>query len=146
MVLLALMIVMILSLRVTMNDLKFDINLIALGHKVLDCEHWRWMSGMNVAVNWPKHKDSGYYRLLISSMTPEKDSYPDFEDPATVGCLVALTREAAGQPHLHSCCIEGLWFITDENGDHRTHYWMTETAAWGELLLNLPPLGTSNGN
>lgn len=36
------------------------------------------------------------------TLCPGPDATPDLSDPATVGCLAALAREAWGDPHMHS--------------------------------------------
>jgi hypothetical protein len=64
----------------------------------LSCSKWRWLSGMKVAVPAAHKGDTGYYRILISTDEPEAGAYPDFSDPATLGCLLSLVREAWGVP------------------------------------------------
>jgi hypothetical protein len=72
-----------------------------LGRRAVACPRWRWMSGMKVAVPAGHEGDTGYYRILLSSDEPEAGAYPDLTDPATLGCLLALVREAWGSPHAY---------------------------------------------
>jgi len=72
--------------------------MIGLSHRVVACKNWRWLPGMRCLptegmvtvplrltddLNWPH--DLGL-RL------------PDISDPATLGCLLALVREAWVDP------------------------------------------------
>jgi hypothetical protein len=41
---------------------------------------------------------------------PPADEYPDLSDPATFGCLLALVREAHGDPSFVVRCVAGLWY------------------------------------
>jgi hypothetical protein len=69
----------------------------ALEIRAIACPRWRWMGGMRV-IRPPRHDGATGYTIRL-----EQDGYraapheiPDFSDPATVGCLLALVREAWG--------------------------------------------------
>ena len=53
-----------------------------LGRRAVACKGWRWMQGM-------------------LRLTDKDDALPDLADPATLGCLLALVREAWSNPDLH---------------------------------------------
>jgi hypothetical protein len=107
--------------------------MIELGHRAVACKGWRWMSGMAWVIpseargTWPEHLHHGRYP------TPEGlVPLPDLRDPATLGCLLALVREAWGKPLLYvepeEDEIDGLaWYVWDageaqsySRGLHRT--------------------------
>jgi hypothetical protein len=45
------------------------------------------------------------------------DGLPDLTDPATLGCVLALVREAWGAPHLTTEYIGGYWTVYDYDID-----------------------------
>ena len=69
-----------------------------LGRRAVACKHWWWMGGMAVIdrpmwrvverVGLPPYMVQGYEEESIYGMTP------DLSDPATLGCLLHLVREA----------------------------------------------------
>lgn len=71
-----------------------------LGRRAVACKHWRWMPGMRVlhpsgwaepaSVRVPCSEPNGGYFY--------DTGWPDLTDPATLGCLLALVREAWGRP------------------------------------------------
>lgn len=56
-----------------------------LGKRAVACSGWRWMPGMRCS-----------------------PFVPDLRDPATLGCLLALVREAWGDPTIHLTCVDSL--------------------------------------
>ena len=83
--------------------------LIELSRRAVACRRWRWMPGMYA--NWIG-EDVGWRILSESSswydgekcedsIPAGPNSLPDLTDPATVGCLLALVREAWGDPEMH---------------------------------------------
>ena len=75
-------------------------NLEDLGRRAVACKHWRWMGGMAVIdrpmwrvvdrIDLPPYMVRGYEEELLDGMMP------DLSDPATLGCLLHLVREAWG--------------------------------------------------
>jgi hypothetical protein len=69
-----------------------------LGRRAVNCKHWRWMEGMAwfEPPNGAPDNDGDCGRL--GSLWTDADfgspAYPDLSDPATLGCLLALVREA----------------------------------------------------
>jgi len=67
---------------------------IALARRAVACERWRWTPGMLAVTS------NGVvgFRVADSAVVPPTClvGLPDFTDPATVGCLLALVREAWG--------------------------------------------------
>ena len=73
-------------------------DMIDLGRRAVACKGWRWMPGMLVVPN--EHMVSVPLRLTDDHDWPHDLGLrlPDFHDPATVGCLLALVRDAYRDP------------------------------------------------
>ena len=78
---------------------------IALARRAVACGSWRWLPGMltydgyrTVWVDDALHRS---FKLDGSEATGWTDQLvPDLSDPATLGCLLALVREAHAVPFL----------------------------------------------
>jgi hypothetical protein len=63
---------------------------IALGRRAVACKGFRWMGGMKVVDGFRVAES------VVPMMFPVDT--PDLRDPATLGCLLALVREAWSAP------------------------------------------------
>lgn len=68
-----------------------------LGRRAVACQQWRWMPGMLARYDggqgWYRVTDG--YGLPVRHVPPNpRDAWPDLTDSATLGCLLALVREA----------------------------------------------------
>jgi hypothetical protein len=84
----------------------------ALAKRAVACKGWRWMPGM---------ADCYGRRLREGDWLDPAAEFPDLTDPATLGCLLALVREAWGA-ECHTQWRGGYWTVEDGNGD----------ASWGD--------------
>ena len=111
--------------------------MIALSRRAVACKGWRWMPGMRaVRVEEPPFVSEGFdaskmlgrtcrvYEVSESgSVRGSSDTFrttstayaPDLTDAATLGCLLALVREAWGDPTLCTRFADGVW-----NGGYST--------------------------
>lgn len=80
-----------------------------LARRAVACPGWRWMPGMyDGDVRVLNRSDEMAPLIVISSEDGGVDwvsvkamDLPDITDPATLGCLLTLVREAWGAPHAH---------------------------------------------
>lgn len=68
----------------------------SLARRALDCAGWQWMAGMLALSN----ERSIWIRVVDPPMEKLHDCFPDLSDPATLGCLLTLVREAWNDPTL----------------------------------------------
>lgn len=71
-----------------------------LAKRLVACKGWRWMPGMRAVgrscfVAWFRVEEP--LRKLHGDW---KDALPDLNDPGTMGCLLALVREAWEDPSI----------------------------------------------
>lgn len=77
-----------------------------LGRRAVACKHWRWLPGMSVLRDAPGTPSHGQRQARVDDdvVTYEQalgvHIMPDLSDPATLGCLLALVREAYGNPRI----------------------------------------------
>lgn len=75
-------------------------NLAELGLRAARCPRWKWMPGMRLLVG----SGRAPYRYVTNEYAPPEGEdvgfsdpiVPDLSDPATLGCLLHLVREAYG--------------------------------------------------
>lgn len=74
-----------------------------LAKRAVECKHWRWMPGMSIdgmVVVDADESGLDVARKGIVQEWPGEHAYPDLTDPATRGALLALVREAWGDPYM----------------------------------------------
>jgi len=94
-----------------------------LGRRAVACKMWRWMPGM-LAVHHQDYGNNGLDGRVIEIDDKEgpmwigwgdlylplfEGSWPDLRDPATLGCLLALVREAHDNRELVTAKYHKLW-------------------------------------
>lgn len=73
-------------------------DLTELGYRAMTRKAWRWMDGMLVVHPAEHAGATGFsYRVSASANEVLKGDFPDFSDPATAGCLLALVFELEGR-------------------------------------------------
>ena len=115
---------------------------LALAREAVACPRWRWMAGM-LAFLPALHEDRGLrYRVpdgpTLIDAAPHDGWFPDLNDPATLGCLLALVREAWGCPtvYVRWSALEGIWICMIKG--YPPHAADSEAAALVAALLAAP--------
>lgn len=92
---------------------------VRLGERAVAWSYWRWMAGTLILRG---------DRITERTLGVVPGSLPDFTDPASLGCLVYLVREAWRKPTLHAYMVgsEG-WCVSTPKGPK---FGPTEVAAW----------------
>ena len=86
-----------------------------LARRAVACPHWRWVPGMLLNANErlvgidPEGIPYGHSHTAGHRVWLGEGSLPDLTDPATIGCLLALVREAWG-PTFH-LIPQGGWLV-----------------------------------
>jgi hypothetical protein len=115
-----------------------------LSEQLVASKHWRWMPGMlTTSVDGPGLRvetvDATDPSIVYVGDLPWFVSAPpDLDDPATIGCLLALVREAWCEPRAHvrrSEYSEQFWVHRLWSG---CDYHDTEAEALAAALLGAP--------
>ena len=123
---------------------------IELAKRAVACRGWRWMPGMrargcgdsgvvtNVWFDPDTHQTTDIYVSYdeecgsCQHAAPDYDQcLPDLTDPATLGCLLALVREAWGQDDMGASRYRERWCVefTPQEGQHYAFYGSSEAEA-----------------
>ena len=109
----------------------------AISRRAIACRGWTWGPGMldlfgrRVRNVWPDDLGIHWSHIPENCVVRDADALPDLTDAATLGCLLALVREAWGQDDLAAFRFHGRWCVevTPQEGPHHAFYGDTEAEA-----------------
>lgn len=85
----------------------------AIGLRAMACKGWRWMPGMSLGESGSRLTErSGAIRAGGARHSLAGD-WPDFRDPATLGCMLALVRKAWDDTSL-TAVPDGTWSLPNK--------------------------------
>lgn len=109
-----------------------------LARRAVACRGFRWVPGM-LAIEWAT-PGMGLARrpMRVDDGWPDVGVYlPDLTDPATLGCLLALVRDAWGDPSAYLCDFDGYdsveWGVVSHAWDAKRQ--AEGPKAWFSCLL-----------
>jgi hypothetical protein len=121
-----------------------------LARRAVACKGWRWLPGMlvegnrvlSVSYTNPPYDYATPYAYVscmggpVSLLELER-TLPDLRDPATLGCLLALVRDAWGDPRAYLCDYGGYdsveWGVVSHEWDAKRQ--AEGPKAWFSCLL-----------
>ena len=123
---------------------------IKLAKRAVACKHWRWIRGMLRQDEmryvgsgvWARWSDTALSSGVLTALH-SPDQWPDLSESATRGCLLALVREAWGDPTL--CVVfdtsDGRWHVGrwEDGMALRGREGDTEAEALVDALESAPP-------
>jgi hypothetical protein len=121
--------------------------MIALARRAMSCRGWRWMPGMadqfgrRVMQVYPNELGFKWSHLLENNVVRDADALPDLTDAATLGCFLALVREAWGDPKACVRAGRGWEWVTDFCVERRPPCGKTEAEALIAALDAAPNTG-----
>lgn len=106
-------------------------NMKQLGMRATACKAWRWLPGMKSRMNGvPARRVQDDVRTFEEVLNV--NIYPDLTDPATLGCVLALVREAWKEEDMGAFRYDDKrWCVEYTLGErqHRAFYGATEAEA-----------------
>lgn len=118
-----------------------SIDLETLGKRAVACRRWRWLGGTLRIVPAPHEGATGYaIRVPDHGYLQTQGEYPDLSDPATLGCLLALVREAWGDPSvgIFRSALGQEWCVLIQKGGLQGFHAPTEAEALVAALEAAP--------
>lgn len=131
-----------------MGDVMTEIEALEFGREAVGCAAWRWLPGMRTMEElqpapWtlPKwdaaivtNADRDEVPRVCTVLGKRRDLHdgavPDFRDPCTAGGLLALAREAWGDPAAYTVRDEsGRWHVARRDG---CYVWESDTIVSGD--------------
>ena len=91
----------------------------ALARRTVACKGFRWLPGMldpfgrRVMCVWPDDLGIKWSHIPENCVVRDADALPDLSDAATLGCLLALVREAWNDQRAYMRAGFGWEWITD---------------------------------
>jgi hypothetical protein len=94
------------------------IDIAALARRAVACPKWRWMPGTSY---WWAGSQDRVADEERGTLRTDGSLLPDLTDPATLGCLLALVREAHGDPMLFArfrgARVRPDWMVSWDGSD-----------------------------